>query len=118
MSKFIGKLIYSVSAIVSIGIGLILAQDAAGDIRPATSVNLTDLFRNTLGLIVPIIVFVLLGMIIYGGYTRLTAAGDPEKEEQSNQIITSAIIGFVIIALAPLIVNLLAQFLGIGQIIG
>jgi hypothetical protein len=56
-------------------------------------------------------------VIIFGGYTRLTAAGDPEKEKKSMQIITAGIVGFLIIVLAPLIVGFIGTLLGVDSII-
>jgi hypothetical protein len=57
--------------------------------------------------------------MIYGGFVRMTAAGDPDKEQKSMKILTAGIIGFVIIALTPLIINILGKFLGIDvQLLG
>lgn len=110
-------------AIAAVAMGFVtFAQSAfaqaAGDIQSPTSITITQLFQSIVSLLVPIILLVLVGMIIYGGYVRMTAAGDAEKEQQSNQILTAAIIGFIIIALSPLIINLLGQFLGTGRLIG
>jgi len=65
----------------------------------------------------PLAIVALLGMLIYGGFVRLTAAGDPEKEKLSIQIIQAALIGFVIIVIAPLIVSAIGAILGI-QLLG
>lgn len=91
---------------------------AAGSIRPPTDRTLVELIQGVIGLLPGLILLVLLGMFIYGGYVRLSAAGDADKEEQSNKILTAAVLGFVIIALAPLLINLLGQFLGLGTLVG
>ncbi|MCA9383292.1 hypothetical protein KC909_02920 [Candidatus Dojkabacteria bacterium] len=52
-------------------------------------------------------------VITYGGYVRLTATGNPEKEKASALIIRSGIIGFIIIVLAPLLVDIVGSLLGI-----
>ena len=63
-------------------------------------------------LIVPAAGLVLLLMIIYAGFTKLTAAGDAEKEKKSMQILKASIIGFAIIALSGVIVGTIGGFFG------
>ncbi len=88
-----------------------------GDVRGPTNYSIMDVINNVTGLLGPLVLIVFLVMLVYGGFMRMTAGGDPEKEAQSNKIITGAVIGFIIIALAPLIINLLGQFIGTGQLI-
>ena len=64
-------------------------------------------------LILPIAALVLLIILIYAGFTKLTAAGDAEKEKKAMQIIQAAIIGFAIIALAGVIVGTIGSFFGV-----
>jgi len=72
---------------------------------------------NTLStFILPVAALVLLIVLIYAGFTKLTAAGDAEKEKKAMQIIQAAIIGFVIIALAGVIVGTIGGFFGIKLI--
>ena len=63
------------------------------------------------------IVFFFLVMIIYGGFTKMTAVGSVEKEEKAMKILQAGIIGFTIIVLAPLIVNIITTLLGAETII-
>lgn len=56
------------------------------------------------------IVFVLL--IIYGGFLRMTASGNPETIKTSNQIIIGAIVGFAIIMASYAITFLVITQLG------
>lgn len=63
-------------------------------------------------LIFPIVGAVLLIMIIYAGITKMTAAGDAEKEKKAMEILKNAIIGTVIIVLARVIVDTISAFLG------
>ena len=60
--------------------------------------------------IAPIAALALLIMLVYAGFTKMTAAGDPEKEKKAMQIIQASIIGFSIIALATIIVATLGGF--------
>jgi hypothetical protein len=63
-------------------------------------------------LIFPLVGAVLLIMIIYAGITKMTAAGDAEKEKKAMEILKNAIIGTVIIILARVIVDTISAFLG------
>ncbi len=63
-------------------------------------------------LIFPIVGVLLFIMIIYGGITKLTAAGDAEKEKQAMQILKNAVIGTVIIVLSRIIVDTISALLG------
>lgn len=77
----------------------------------------TDLFTivgNLTNLIIPIVIITFLGILIYGGYLRMTAAGDPDQEAKSMQVITGAIVGFIIIVLAPVLVSLVRSLLQVS----
>ena len=45
-------------------------------------------------------------MIVYGGYTFITSAGNPEKVEKGRNVLVAAIIGMIIVFLARVIVEL------------
>jgi hypothetical protein len=62
---------------------------AGGDIR----VVIASIIRVALGFLGIIAVLI----IIYGGYTWMTAGGDETKIEQAKKILTNAVIGLVII---------------------
>lgn len=47
-------------------------------------------------------------MLMWAGYTVITAGGEPEKVQQAQQTATSAIIGLLIVVTAFLVVRLLA----------
>ena len=51
-------------------------------------------------------------MIIIGGLSYITAAGDPEKSNKGKQIIVYALIGFAIAILAKAIPAIVTFFLG------
>ncbi len=86
-------------------------------ITPPTNLGIMDLIGRILNLVAPVIVLVFMGVIMYGGFVRMTAAGDPEKEKQSSQVLLAGVIGFVIIVLAPVIVNILGQIIGTGTLV-
>jgi hypothetical protein len=64
-------------------------------------------------LILPAAALILLIVLIYAGFTKLTAAGNADQEKKAMEIIKAAIIGFAIIALAGVIVATLGSFFGV-----
>ena len=77
------------------------AQQNVGDISSVAGVGETDLI-TTIGRIINIFLsflgIIFLGLMLYAGYTWMTAAGDPEKIETAKKTIRNAIIGILIIA--------------------
>ncbi len=61
----------------------------------------------------PGVSLLLFAMFIAGGITRLTAAGDAEKEKESQKILTNAVIGTVIIILARVIMQALGALFNV-----
>lgn len=70
---------------------------SSGDLK-ATVVKIVNYVLGLLALVAVI-------MILWGGFTWLTAAGNEEKVEKAKEIISAAVIGIVIILLAWAIVN-------------
>ncbi|HBU21643.1 TPA: hypothetical protein DEB02_01725 [Candidatus Beckwithbacteria bacterium] len=56
---------------------------------------------------------ILLGMIVAGGFTIFTSAGNPEKIKKGQGMIVSGLVGFLIIFAAYWIIELLQITLGI-----
>ena len=83
---------------------------------PTEIKTLNDLVNYAMGWAKTIAVIMLLAYITYGGYTKLTAAGDPEKEAKSPKIITMAIVGFFIIIVAPFITKTIGALFGTSTI--
>ncbi|HRI05547.1 MAG TPA: hypothetical protein PLV59_01225 [Candidatus Dojkabacteria bacterium] len=52
---------------------------------------------------------VLVGLLVYGGVTMIMSAGDGDKVEQAQKIITNAIIGMIIVFLARMIIMFLVD---------
>lgn len=55
----------------------------------------------------------LLAMLIAGGITLMTAAGDPKKAQQGYSILKNALVGFLIIFVAYFIVQIVEVILGV-----
>ena len=52
-------------------------------------------------------------MIIYGGFTIITAAGSPEKAGKGKSIITYAMIGVAVAVLARIIPSVVQYIMGV-----
>jgi len=63
--------------------------------------------------ILPLATLVLLGIIVYAGFLRLTSAGNPDKEKQSMQTLTSGIVGFALVLSAALVVSIIGALFGV-----
>jgi hypothetical protein len=81
--------------------------------NPTALESIGDLITKASSLIPPFAILGFVGSVIYAGFVRMTAAGNPEKEAKSMKIAIAAAIGFAIIALAPLLVNLISGFLNV-----
>jgi len=86
----------------------------SGDLNSLEGVAAPNLRGQLLGPVVAMFIpyvltaagFVLLLMLISGGFSYLTSGGDPKKTEGAKGRITSALIGFFVIFFAYLIVRL------------
>ena len=63
---------------------------------------------NVISWVLGILALVAVVMIIYGGFTWLTAAGSEEKIDSAKKIIGSAVVGLIIVLLAWAIVIFVA----------
>ena len=58
-----------------------------------------------------------IGLLIYlilGGFQLMTSRGDPKAMQAAQAKITNALIGFVIVIVAYVVVQLIGQLLGLG----
>ncbi len=55
-------------------------------------------------------------MLLAGGFTFLTSAGDPKQLEKGQQQLTNALLGFLIIFVAYWLVQALGYILGVNTI--
>lgn len=82
-------------------------------ISPITISSIGVLINKVSGVTTPFSVLGFIFCVVIAGWTRMTAAGNAEKEAKSMKIAVSAAIGFAIIALAPLVVKVLASLIGV-----
>lgn len=91
----------------------VLAQRIAAIPNPVVFPDLESVINFFLSLIRPIIVLALVATLMYGGWVYLNAKDDDAQVSKAKKILTAAVIGFIIIVLAPVIVQLVGSLLGV-----
>lgn len=92
--------------------GRVFAQaPVAGNISEYDS--LEEVVLSVLSIIPAVVALAFVAMIMYAGWVYLTSQGEPDKISKAKQTIVAAIIGFIIIVLAPSIVRLIASIAGV-----
>jgi hypothetical protein len=81
--------------------------------NPVVFPDLESIINFFLGLIRPIVILALVGTLMYGGWTYLNAKDNDKEVERAKKILTAAVVGFVIIVLAPVIVQFAGSLLGV-----
>ena len=78
--------------------------------------TLGSVIQEALKYIFPAAGLLLLLYLIYGGYRYMLSRGDPKSLEQAKGIITTAVIGFIIIFISYWIVQIAGLALGLTDI--
>ena len=91
-------------------------QTAPGLFTFSNTLTMGGVISPMLRIIFPIAGLILLLMIIYGGYNWMLSAGDPKKAARAKEIITVALIGFIIIFTSYWLVQIIGSILGLGTI--
>jgi hypothetical protein len=81
------------------------------------SPSIGEIITRVLTYLLPVAGLLLLLYLIYGGFMFMTSGGDPQKASTARGIITTALIGFVIIFIAFWIVQIVARIFGLGDIL-
>ena len=79
--------------------------------------SLSDVVSQFLRYLFPLAGLVLLGVLIMGGFELLTSGGNPESVQKGKDKIVSALVGFLIMALAYWLVQILGTVFGIEILI-
>ena len=74
-------------------------EKTEGEKSLMSNVNmLINVFASVMG-------FLAVGMIIYGGFTLLTAQGDPARIKRGKDVVLYSVIGLILVMLAYAIIN-------------
>lgn len=109
-SKIVASLPLLMTILLPVGV---MAQVGLTNISRYDS--LEEVLIAVFSLLQPVVAIAFIAMVLYGGWTYLTSQGEPEKIARAKQIIVSAIVGFVIIVIAPRLVELIAGILGVDR---
>lgn len=83
--------------------------------NPSTFNSLEDILNFFLGLIPGIVVLIFIAILMYGGFVYLTAQDNDEKVASAKKILVAAIVGFILIVLAPVIAQFAGALLGVDS---
>ncbi len=84
---------------------------------PLPLTGLQDIFSNVISLAIGFGGVVFFIMFVVGGFSYLTAGGNPQAVEGAKKALTYAIMGLVFIALAFLILVIISNFTGVKGIL-
>jgi TRAP-type C4-dicarboxylate transport system permease small subunit len=80
---------------------------------PGAPATIGELVSNALGVVMSLLLILFVGLVVYGGYTYMMSTGDPGKVKQAQSIITNAIIGLIIVAMAFVIREVITRAIGV-----
>jgi hypothetical protein len=96
----------ALGAALGVGTLAVLASPAFAQGTPTSLSSVIDNLRNWL---VGLLATVATLFLTVGGLRYLTAGGDPGQVEKAKVALKSALVGYALAALAPLLVSILAQ---------
>ena len=111
---FIGLAITMTSTIIMRTIRSVLLSSSEQDLLDCATSGCVEpdrLFINTLHWFITIAGIVSAIFIVYGGIAYTSSAGDPNKLSQAKKIITNALIGLAIVALAEITVEFVSKII-------
>lgn len=110
----ISKKIILISFILLSGFTNILISAQSAFINPLGIKDMNQLFKSLEDQYFTLIASLgLLVSIIIAGFVRLYSQGDTDKEKKSKNILTYAIVGFILIIFARFIIGGLTSLLGV-----
>lgn len=86
-----------------------LNEEAINDVD-----NANDFVQTIINVSIPLGVTCAFVLLVYAGYMMITSQGNPDKLQESREVITNTIIGFVVVILAVTILYLIKDSLGLS----
>lgn len=99
----------SVTAVIMPVAARALSFENVGATLTLGTADLKETVVNILNLVLGLLALIAVIMVIIGGFTWLTAGGNEEKVDKAKKIISSAVIGMIIVLLAWAIVIYVAD---------
>lgn len=75
--------------------------------------SIEQILINILNASLSLLFLVVMGFLIYGGYFWMTSMGNEERIKKSKQILTSAVVGLIVVLLSISIVNFVSDAIGV-----
>lgn len=72
------------------------------------------LISNIITILFIVAVLLAIAFLVYGGIKWITSGGDKGKVEAARGTIVAALVGLVLVFLSYFVINLVAQFFGLG----
>ena len=91
---------------------LSVLSDLAATPQPLAVNSINQVIANITGWIMGIIALVATMFLVIGGLRYMAAGGDPAQVEQAKGNFKSALIGYALAVLAPVILQVLQNILG------
>ena len=77
-----------------------------------------DSLGSVISIILPVVIvtagIILFFVLVTGGITIMTSAGNPEKLKKAGAQITSSLVGFVLLALSYVLIKFVTRIFGLG----
>lgn len=90
----------------------VLSDLAAADPKPTGPKSLPDVIDGITGWVMGIIAAVATMFLVIGGLRYMAAGGDPAQVEQAKGNFKSALIGYALAVLSPVVLQILQDILG------
>jgi heme/copper-type cytochrome/quinol oxidase subunit 2 len=71
------------------------------------------LLERIVQIAVPLAVICVVVLVVYAAYLLMSSQGNPDKVKEGKEVMTNAIIGFIIVLLAVVILVVLSESLGL-----
>lgn len=92
--------------------GLNAAAEGTGHLASPKLATIQSILSSGLGLVLSVLGIIFLGLMLYGGLTWMTAAGDDAKIKKARELITAAVIGLIIVVAAYAVTYFVTTSLG------
>ena len=89
-------------------------QERIGSLEGSTISDEASFIDAIVRVAVPIAVISVVVLVIFAGYTLMSSQGNPDKIKEGKDLLTNAIIGFLVIILSVAILLLLSNSLGLN----
>jgi len=88
-------------------------SDGLGGLEGGNIQNENELIDQIVKIAVPLAVICVVVLVVYAGYMLMSSQGNPDKLKEGKEILTNAIIGFLVVLLSVGILLIISNTLGL-----